>query len=140
MPSNQMGKTTCRNRSAHILVHMVQHKGDDERIFKTPIFATKMFRMLGYHAKEARCPPARVGGWIDHVHVLCGLSRTVTVAQFGRSHETGNVEMGQAGRPEHVSLAKRIRRVFGEPVDCRAGNRGTTQGVALGWVNIGPSA
>ena len=41
-----------------------------------------MFRMLGYHAKQAGCQPARVGGWIDHVHVLCGLSRTVTVAQL----------------------------------------------------------
>jgi REP element-mobilizing transposase RayT len=40
----------------------------------------EMFRMLGYHAKECGCPPARIGGWHDHVHVLCGLSRTVTVA------------------------------------------------------------
>jgi putative transposase len=27
-------------------------------------------------------PSARIGGWIDHVHVLCGLSRTVTVAEL----------------------------------------------------------
>ena len=39
-----------------------------------------MFHMLGYHAGRNGCPPARVGGWIDHVHVLCGLARTVTVA------------------------------------------------------------
>jgi REP element-mobilizing transposase RayT len=39
-----------------------------------------MFRMLGHHAKEAGCPPLRVGGWHDHVHVLCSLSRTATVA------------------------------------------------------------
>jgi hypothetical protein len=38
--------------------------------------------MLGHHAKEAGCPPARVGGWIDHVHILCGLSRTITVAEL----------------------------------------------------------
>jgi hypothetical protein len=38
--------------------------------------------MLGHHAHETDCPPLRVGGWIDHVHVLCGLSRTVTVAHL----------------------------------------------------------
>lgn len=42
----------------------------------------EMFRLLGHHAKEAGCTPARVGGWIDHVHILCGLSRTLTVAQL----------------------------------------------------------
>jgi REP element-mobilizing transposase RayT len=42
----------------------------------------EMFRMLGHHAKEAGCPLGRVGGWIDHVHVLCGLSRTTTVAKL----------------------------------------------------------
>jgi REP element-mobilizing transposase RayT len=38
-----------------------------------------MFRMLGHHATEAGCAAGRVGGWVDHVHVLCGLSRTITV-------------------------------------------------------------
>ena len=38
--------------------------------------------MLGHHANEAGCIPARIGGWIDHVHVLCGLARTITVAQL----------------------------------------------------------
>ena len=33
----------------------------------------EMFRMLGHHAKELGWPPARLGGWIDHVHILCGL-------------------------------------------------------------------
>ena len=42
----------------------------------------EMFRMLGHHARQCGCPPACVGGWIDHVHVLCGLSRTVTVAKL----------------------------------------------------------
>jgi REP element-mobilizing transposase RayT len=41
-----------------------------------------MFRMLSHKAEEIKCPPARSGGWIDHVHILCGLSRTVTVAQL----------------------------------------------------------
>ena len=38
--------------------------------------------MLSYQAKEIKCPPACCGGWIDHVHTLCGLTRTETVAQL----------------------------------------------------------
>ncbi len=38
--------------------------------------------MLGHHAKEIGCPPACSGGWIDHVHILCGLARTVSVAEL----------------------------------------------------------
>jgi REP element-mobilizing transposase RayT len=38
--------------------------------------------MLGYHANEVECPPARVGGSSDHVHVLCGLARTISIADL----------------------------------------------------------
>lgn len=38
--------------------------------------------MLGHLVKEAGCLPVRVGGWIDHVHLICGLSRTVTMASM----------------------------------------------------------
>lgn len=41
-----------------------------------------MFRMLAYHVKESECISASVGGYIDHVHLLVGLSRTITVAQL----------------------------------------------------------
>ena len=38
--------------------------------------------MLSHEAQEVGCPPARSGGWIDHVHILCGLSRTISVAKL----------------------------------------------------------
>ena len=38
--------------------------------------------MLSHYVKEANCVPVRVGGWHDHAHVLCGLARTVTVADL----------------------------------------------------------
>jgi putative transposase len=37
--------------------------------------------LLSHHVGEIGCTPARSGGWIDHVHVLCGLSRTVAIAK-----------------------------------------------------------
>jgi putative transposase len=36
--------------------------------------------MPGYHVDEIGCHALRAGAWIDHVHVVCELSRTVTIA------------------------------------------------------------
>ena len=38
--------------------------------------------MLSHHVQETACVAKRVGGWIDHVHIVCGLSRTVTIAKL----------------------------------------------------------
>jgi REP element-mobilizing transposase RayT len=67
---------------ARIWLHIVFSTKERRAYLQNADIRDEMFRMLGHHAKEAGCPPARVGGWIDHVHVLCGLSRTVTVAEL----------------------------------------------------------
>lgn len=65
---------------ARIWLHLVFSTSERRAYLQNLELREEMFRMLGYHANEAGCPPARVGGWNDHVHLLCGLSRTVTVA------------------------------------------------------------
>jgi len=67
---------------ARIWLHIVFSTKERRAYLQNAEIRDEMFHMLGHHAKEAGCPPARVGGWIDHVHVLCGLSRTVTVAEL----------------------------------------------------------
>jgi REP element-mobilizing transposase RayT len=67
---------------ARIWVHLVFSTKERRAYLQDADIRDEMFRMLGYHAKEADCPPARVGGWVDHVHVLCGLSRTSTLAEL----------------------------------------------------------
>ena len=65
---------------AHIWLHIVFSTKERRAYLQNADLRDEMFRMLGHHAKEAGCPPARIGGWTDHAHVLCGLSHTVTVA------------------------------------------------------------
>ena len=36
--------------------------------------------IIGYQVNEIGCVAVRSGGWHDHVHFVCGLSRTVTIA------------------------------------------------------------
>ncbi|MFG0261232.1 MAG: transposase [Novipirellula sp. JB048] len=45
-------------------------------------FREGMFRMLAYKVKESKCLSASVGGYHDHVHLLAGLSRTITIAKL----------------------------------------------------------
>ena len=41
-----------------------------------------MLRMLAHHVKECGCVSASVGGHVDHVHLLVGLSRTIAIADL----------------------------------------------------------
>src|SRR5688572_29202575 len=69
---------------SRIWLHIVFSTKNREAFLQDEALREEMFKMLGHHAKELDCPPLVVGGWIDHVHVLCGLSRTVTVANWWR--------------------------------------------------------
>ena len=41
-----------------------------------------MFKMLNHEVEKIGCVPRWSGGWIDSVHIVCGLSRTVTIADL----------------------------------------------------------
>ncbi|TDN99898.1 IS200/IS605 family transposase [Sunxiuqinia elliptica] len=43
---------------------------------------TKLFEYLGGICKGLVCNPVRVGGTIDHVHILCTLSRKISQAEL----------------------------------------------------------
>ena len=51
-------------------------------------FRDEMFRMLAHRVKESGCVSASVGGFTDHVHLLAGLSRTMTIAKLVENVKT----------------------------------------------------
>ena len=67
---------------SRVWIHLVFSTKDRRAYLQNTKIRDEMFHMLGHHAKQAGCNPGRVGGWIDHVHVLCGLSRTMTIAKL----------------------------------------------------------
>ena len=56
-----------------------------------------MFRMLAHHVKESNCTEgsASVGGYFDHVHLLVGLSRTITIAKLVENVKTETSKITQ---------------------------------------------
>ncbi len=65
---------------SQVWLHLVFSTKDRRAFLQNPEFREEMFRMLSHHAQEIGCFPKLTCGWIDHVHVVCGLSRTVTIA------------------------------------------------------------
>lgn len=65
-----------------VWLHVVFSTKDRQPFLQSIKFREEMFRMLGHHVLDAECIPKLVGGWNDHVHIVCGLTRTVTIAKL----------------------------------------------------------
>ena len=85
---------------ARIWLHIVFSTCGRRAYLQNEQIREEMFRMLGHHAKDAKCPPARVGGWVDHVHILCGLSRTLTVAKLVETLKTETSKWAKHRAPD----------------------------------------
>lgn len=48
----------------------------------TPDIETQLYAYLGGICKNQGCMPIRVGGFLDHVHILCLLSKNVRLCQL----------------------------------------------------------
>ena len=67
---------------AQVWLHLVFSTKDRRAFLQNQTLRSEMFRMLAYHVKESNCVSASVGGHIDHVHLLVGLSRTIGIAKL----------------------------------------------------------
>jgi len=67
---------------AQVWLNVVFSTKDRRPFLQSQSFREQMFRMLSYHVKESGCVSASVGGHTDHVHLLVGLARTITIAQL----------------------------------------------------------
>ena len=63
---------------AQVWLHVIFSTRERRPILQNSEFREEMFRLLAHHVKEAECVSASVGGYVDHVHLLVGLSRTIT--------------------------------------------------------------
>jgi len=66
---------------SNILVHLV-FSTKNRRALICPEVEEDLWRYLSSICTAHDCQAHRVGGTVDHVHILCGLSRTVTVSNL----------------------------------------------------------
>jgi len=67
---------------AQVWLHVVFSTKERRPFLQDESLRKEMFQMLAHHVKECKCVSASVGGYTDHVHLLIGLSRTITIAKL----------------------------------------------------------
>lgn len=60
----------------------------------------EMSRMLSHHVNQVGCYSRRAGGWIDHVHIVCGLSRTIAIAELIQSIKSETSKWAKTRSPD----------------------------------------
>ena len=66
---------------ANILVHLIFSTKNRARLIR-PDVEDALWRYLAKACKTCGCPAHKIGGTEDHVHIVCNLSRTITVAKL----------------------------------------------------------
>lgn len=67
---------------SQVWLHLVFSTKERRPFLQNEQFRDEMFRMLWYHVEQVGCHPRRINGWVDHVHILFALSRTITIAKL----------------------------------------------------------
>src|SRR5690606_33229583 len=67
-----------------IYVHFVFSTKMREPFLADAALRNETHAILGGICNRLGCPPIRVGGWEDHVHVLCRFSKSLEVEDFMR--------------------------------------------------------
>ena len=67
---------------SRIVLHTIFSTAHRRRTFLTPSLRRDLCSYIAGTVKRMNCPAVAVGAATDHVHVLCNLSRTTTVAKL----------------------------------------------------------
>lgn len=80
--------------------HLVFSTRERRAVFRDPPVRQALHAYLGGISKNLECPPIRIGGVEDHVHILASLGRTITLAdwvkELKRASNLWVQEQGQA--------------------------------------------
>ena len=63
---------------SHIYVHIIFSTYNREKLLD-PTLAARLWEYLASLCSSSNCTPVKIGGTDDHVHILCELSREITV-------------------------------------------------------------
>lgn len=88
---------------ARVLVHLVFSTKDRVPLL-TPVISTELHPYLAVVLRDNDCPPLRVGGIQDHVHLLFGLSRTQSIAKVVEMLKTSSSKWIKSKGPEYAQF------------------------------------
>ena len=86
---------------SRVLVHLFFATKNRKSYFADPAIRRGLHAYLAATASQLGCPAICVGGVADHVHVMCSLGRTLSVAAFVAKLK---VSSNQTVRERYLSL------------------------------------
>jgi putative transposase len=63
-------------------LHVIFSTKERRPFLRDPVLRNRLHEYLGGVSKQLDCHPVRIGGVEDHVHLLCRLSRTISMAEW----------------------------------------------------------
>ena len=65
-----------------VYIHLIFSTKERRPFLRDPALRECLHAYLGSVSRQLECPPIRVGGAEDHVHLLCRFARTITQAEW----------------------------------------------------------
>ena len=78
---------------ARLLVHLVFSTKNRVPLLQSPQLRSEVHAYLTATLRALGCEPVQVGGAADHVHLLFGLSRTISLAALVKDLKTSSTKM-----------------------------------------------
>jgi REP element-mobilizing transposase RayT len=97
---------------ALVLVHIIFSTENRSPFLQSTEVRSQAHAYLTGTLRALDCIPLEVGGVADHVHILCGLSRKISLAVLVKNLKTSSSKIRKRQSPRWFQLAKRLRCVF----------------------------
>jgi putative transposase len=78
---------------ARLLVHLIFSTKNRMAFLQSPQIRSEVHAYLTSTLRGLDCEPVQVGGVADHVHLLFGLSRTISLAELVKDLKTSSTKM-----------------------------------------------
>ena len=85
---------------AQIYLHIVFSTKDRRPFLQDATFRDEAHHYLGGACNNLGCPVLRVGGVADHVHILCRLGRTISVADLVKELKRDSSQWAKTKAPD----------------------------------------
>jgi putative transposase len=89
---------------ANVLVHVIFSTKNRDRLIKSDI-EDELFPYLSSIFKASRSPAHQIGGAEDHIHIVCSISRTITIAELLEEVKKSSSKWIKTKGPEYSKFA-----------------------------------
>src|ERR1700730_19242566 len=101
---------------ALVLVHIIFSTKNRSSLLPSTEVRSQAHAYLTGTWRALDCAPLEVGGVADHLHILCGLSRKISLSGIGQESQNQFEQDPKRQSARWIQLANRVCSVFRYPI------------------------